>query len=165
MPRILLALAVLAALMGSGCAAPVLIPAGMSALEAGTMGLGALQAGTAAYSRRKLVSTEAASLEDTAAACERAMESLAFRLEKTAEQDNSTYIRGREVSDRAVQVRLTRRTPRVTEISIQVGLLGDQTMSLLVLNAIKLEINQAGSTAPASGTETPREGTAARLGP
>lgn len=160
-----IALAALASLLAQGCAAPVLIPAGMSALEAGSLGLGALQTGHAAYTRRKLVSSEAATLDATAAACERAMENLGFRLDRTTEKDGARYIRGREVTERDVQVRLTRRTPKVTEVSIQVGFWGDQTMSLLILNAVKLEIAEPGSTATASGTETPREGTADPQGP
>jgi hypothetical protein len=152
-------------LLLGGCASVVLVPAGMSALEAGTMGLGALQAGTAAYSRRKLVSNEAATLEHAASASETALDVLGFRLDRTVERQNATYIRGREVNDTAVEVRLIRRTPKVTEVSIQVGLWGDQTMSLLILNAIKMELNHSPPEGPPSGTGTPREDTADPPGP
>ncbi|MCC6661175.1 MAG: DUF3568 family protein [Phycisphaerales bacterium] len=139
--RILAGLFMLLPVLCGGCAGPLLLPAGMSALEASTMGLNALEGGSAVWSRRTLASDEAAAFADAITAADRAINRLEFTRGQTLIEDGTAEFNVRD-RDKDITIRLTSRTPRVTKIKIRVGLFGDQSLSLLILNAIKLELSR-----------------------
>ena len=140
--RVAIALAVLiVGLLQGGCAGALLIPSGMSAIEASTMGVKALESGSAVWTRRTLASDEAATFEDTLSAIDRALNRLAFERGRTLVEDGEAKIYCND-RDKGIVVRVRQRTPRVTKVKIRVGLWGDQSLSLLMLNAIKLELSR-----------------------
>jgi hypothetical protein len=152
--------AVFLCLVQGGCAGALLIPSGMSALEASTMGVKALESGSAVWSKRTLASDEAATFEDTLSAVDRALNRLAFTRDRTIVRDAEAKFYCSE-RDKGIEVRLRERTPRVTKVKIRVGLWGDQSLSLLMLNAIKLELSRdahdPGEGAPAPPPPPPPE--------
>lgn len=158
--RIVAALLVLCVLWSGGCAGALLVPAGMSALEAGSMGFGALQNGSAVWSRRAMVSHEPCTLEDAITAAHSAMEKLAFLRGVTVVEGREARASYRDMKDTEVVITMESRTPRVTRVAIRIGFWGNQTMSLLLLNAIKIEL-AADETDPGEGppAEEPGETT------
>ncbi|MFN0134039.1 MAG: DUF3568 family protein [Phycisphaerales bacterium] len=107
-----------------GCATPVIIA---------TAGMSALQAGTAAYIDGRLQAAHVVSLGDAYAAASAALVDLKFNILSSKVREGSALIAAAEDDGRGIEVSLSRRTARVTKVSIRVGLFGDQSVSRLLL--------------------------------
>jgi hypothetical protein len=135
----------------AGCAGPVVISPAMMTVA----GINALQAGTAEYIRGRLESAEVAPLAAAYEACLDALKELGFTVNKSVLRENDAYIDAREVDGRVVEVRLSRRTPRLTKVKIRIGPFGDRAVSTTVLAAVQAHL-RAREAAPEAATPSGR---------
>jgi hypothetical protein len=101
---------------------------------------GAAGAGAVAYVRGAVETSVPYGLDRTYAATQRALNDMKFaRIEdkKTALDAELTY---RTALDKKVQVELERVTEELTKVHIRVGLVGDQQLSLTILDKINAEL-------------------------
>jgi hypothetical protein len=131
--------------VAGGCAAPVIVA---------TAGLTAVEAGTSAYIRGVLEAAERASLDEMWVAATRMFENLQYKVVQANRYDNYCYMAARAENGSSITVRLERSSPMVTNINIRVGLLGDQSLSQLLLATMREELSKIRS-APKQ-EETPK---------
>jgi hypothetical protein len=110
-------------LINSGCAA-VLVGSGAGA-------------GTVAYVMGELKSTEEASLNKATQATQKALEDLEFVITSEKKEPYSAEFVAYETNDTKIVVKLKRLTGKFTEISIRVGLFGDESLSQLFLERVR----------------------------
>jgi L-fucose isomerase-like protein len=110
-------------LINSGCAA-VLVGSGAGA-------------GTVAYVMGELKSTEEASLNKARQATQKALEDLEFVITSEKKEPYSAEFVAYETNDTKIVVKLKRLTGKFTEISIRVGLFGDESLSQLFLERVR----------------------------
>jgi hypothetical protein len=101
---------------------------------------GAAGAGAVAYVRGALETSVPHGLDRTYAATQRALNNMKFaRIEekKTAIDAELTY---RTALDKKVHIELERVTDELTKVHIRVGLVGDQQLSLTILDQVNAEL-------------------------
>ncbi|MCK5707322.1 MAG: DUF3568 family protein [Candidatus Aureabacteria bacterium] len=108
---------------------------GCAALLAGSAG-----AGTVAYIRGELQANAEADLEKAVSASNKAITNLQFI--KVSEQTDklASKIICRNAQDKKITITLKKITDNSTEVSIRVGMFGDQTLSLTLLDEINKEL-------------------------
>jgi hypothetical protein len=101
---------------------------------------GAAGAGAVAYIRGEVVSNLDQSVDAVFAATDRAL----GKMELVRVSDNKTAVDAqllaRTALDKRVEIRLTRVSDRLTKVQIRVGVLGDQYLSVTLLEKIKAEL-------------------------
>lgn len=102
---------------------------------------GAVGAGAVAYVRGELESSVEADLDATYAAAQRALDKLEFaRIEQRKSGLDAQLIR-RTALDKRVEIKLKKITERLTKIEIRIGIVGDQELSLTLLDKIRAELD------------------------
>jgi len=114
--------------LGAGCAA-VLVGGGVAA-----------GAGTVAYLRGELRAVESAPLDRVWEASQAAMKDLQFAVTTKQKDALSARLIARTALDKQVTINLAKQGDKVTEIRIRVGFWGDESLSRLVLEKIKLRL-------------------------
>jgi len=127
-PSRLLQTLVIAGLLGASAA----LQSGCIVVAAGAAGAGAV-----AYIRGELQATLAQSLEATEQAANKALSQL--QLVKINENKDAfvAIITARTADDKKVEIKLTKASAETTKVQIRVGLFGDETRSLAILDKIK----------------------------
>jgi hypothetical protein len=114
--------------------------AGLFVLASGGCGAlftpGAAGTNVIAFATGELRSTEDVSLAELDGACKAAIERLAYEELDVSREADQVRFRARTASGEPVDVRLFARGPGRTELTIRIGLLGDETTSRLVLEEI-----------------------------
>ncbi len=111
----------------------LLINSGCPALLLG----GAAGAGSVAYITGELKSTEEVSMSRAWRATQKTMKDLGFAI--TSMEKDAFYgeITARGAGDKKVKVKLERQSDKLTAIKIRVGMFGDETLSMQILNNIR----------------------------
>ncbi len=118
----------LALVLVPGCVAPammapaVIVPAGASVLELGS----------SAWTKGKLEVVELAPYEEVTACTRRVLEQLKFEGLRSKESEKSVVLSARDQAARTIYIRVARVTPTLTQLSIRVGMFGDQPLSILI---------------------------------
>jgi hypothetical protein len=120
------------AVVALGLTVPVALQTGCLVVAAG-----AAAAGTVVYVRGELKSSLPDSYEAVVKAANQAIDSLRFR--KTEEEGDAlkTEIEARTGTDKSVEIDIVRVSDSLTEVHIRVGVFGDESMSLTILDKIK----------------------------
>lgn len=102
---------------------------------------GAVGAGAVAYVRGELSSSVEADLDATYAAAQRALAKLEFAKIDQRKSGLDAQLVHRTALDKRVEIQLKKVTDRLTKIEIRVGLVGDQELSLTLLDKIRSELD------------------------
>ena len=102
---------------------------------------GAVGAGAVAYVRGSLESSLEADLDKTYAAAQRALAKLEFAKIDQRVSGLDAQLVHRTALDKKVEIKLKKITDRLTKIEIRVGLVGDQELSLTLLEKIRAELD------------------------
>lgn len=102
---------------------------------------GAVGAGAVAYVRGELESSIEANLDTVYAATQRALTNLEFAKIDERKTGLDAHLVRRTALDKRVEVKLTKITERLTKVEIRVGMVGDQQLSLTILDKIKAELD------------------------
>ncbi|MBI5690760.1 MAG: DUF3568 family protein [Verrucomicrobia bacterium] len=114
-----------AALVQSGCVAVVAAGAG---------------AGTIAYLRGDLETTVSAGLDRAARAAGVALDQLKFARISQNQDALQAILVARNAADKRIEVRLERAGDNLTKVKIRVGVFGDETVSIAILDKIKASL-------------------------
>ncbi len=101
---------------------------------------GAAGAGAVAYVRGELESSIPHSLDDVFAASQRALADLKFARIDDNKSGIDAQLIARTALDKKVEIKLERITDKLTKVHIRVGVIGDQDLSLTVLDKINAEL-------------------------
>lgn len=101
---------------------------------------GAAGAGAVAYVRGELESNISRSVDDVFQATQRALGNLEFA--KISEQKSAVdaVLVSRTALDKKIEIKLQRTGDKMTKVKIRVGLLGDETLSMTILDKINAEL-------------------------
>jgi hypothetical protein len=113
------------ALVQSGCVAVVAAGAG---------------AGTIAYLRGDLETTVSAGLDRAARAAGVALDQLKFARISQNQDALQAILVARNAADKRIEVRLERAGDNLTKVKIRVGVFGDETVSIAILDKIKASL-------------------------
>lgn len=102
---------------------------------------GAVGAGAVAYVRGELESSVEADLDAAYAAAQRALEKLEFARIEQRKSGLDAQLVHRTALDKRVEIKLKKITDRLTKIEIRVGIVGDQELSLTLLDKIRAELD------------------------
>lgn len=102
---------------------------------------GAVGAGAVAYVRGELESSLEADLDTAYAATQRALTRLEFARIDQRKSGVDAQLVHRTALDKKVDIRLKKITDRLTKIEIRVGVVGDQELSMTLLDKIRAELN------------------------
>lgn len=102
---------------------------------------GAVGAGAVAYVRGELESSLEAGLDDAYAAAQRALTKLEFAKIDESKSGLDARLVHRTALDKKVEIKLKKVTERLTKIEIRVGVVGDQELSLTLLDKIQAELD------------------------
>ena len=102
---------------------------------------GAVGAGAVAYVRGELESSLEADLGTAYAAAQRALAKLEFARIEERQSGLDARLVHRTALDKRVEIRLKKVTDRLTKIEIRVGVVGDQELSLTLLDKIQAELD------------------------
>jgi len=101
---------------------------------------GAVGAGAVAYVRGELESSVEADLDTTYLAAQRALARLEFAKIDQRKSGLDAQLVHRTALDKRIEVKLKKVTDRLTKIQIRVGVVGDQELSLTLLDKIRAEL-------------------------
>ncbi len=94
-------------------------------------------AGTVAYIKGELKATEEANIDRAWQATEQAIDQLRFLVINKVHDAVSGEIEARTADNEKIHISLKRKTENLTDISIRVGLFGDEALSRLILDKIQ----------------------------
>jgi hypothetical protein len=94
-------------------------------------------AGTVAYIKGELKSVEEASLDRTWDAVQKAIKNLEFTTTKKQKEAISAYIITRGADNKKIGINLQKITEELTDVRIRVGVFGNESLSLMILNMLK----------------------------
>lgn len=117
----------------------LLAVASCGATVAASAGVSALQFGSAAFINGELEVADRVPLGAAYAAAHRALEVLAFPIEREAIYKDVGFLTAQESGGRRIKIVLERKSPVVTKFNIRVGL-GDQSLSKLLMLQIQTEL-------------------------
>lgn len=128
--KIVLAVCLLLAVVGSGGCLAVAVGAGAG--------------GTVAYLAGDLETDEPYDIDAVFAASEKALEDLELRLQRheTAKDALSARLVARDAGDKEVVIKLKSTTEGSTHLSVRVGTFGDDTKSQLIYERIRANLKQ-----------------------
>jgi hypothetical protein len=101
---------------------------------------GGAGAGTVAYIKGELQANLEAPLGATLGATKRAVTKLDFVMISAAADRLAGEVVARTAQDEKITIALERVTSRVTQVSIRVGMFGDQTLSQVLMDEIKRQL-------------------------
>lgn len=101
---------------------------------------GAVGAGAVAYVRGELESSLEADLDTAYSAAQRALARLEFARIDQRKSGLDAQLVHRTALDKRIEIKLKKVTDRLTKIEIRVGLVGDQELSLTLLEKIRAEL-------------------------
>lgn len=102
---------------------------------------GAVGAGAVAYVRGELEASLEADLDTAYAAAQRALARLEFAKIEQSRSGVDARLVHRTALDKKVEIKLKKVTDRLTKIEIRVGIVGDQELSLTLLDKIRAELD------------------------
>lgn len=102
---------------------------------------GAVGAGAVAYVRGELEASLEANLDTAYAAAQRALARLEFAKIEQSRSGVDARLVHRTALDKKVEIKLKKVTDRLTKIEIRVGVVGDQELSLTLLDQIRAELD------------------------
>jgi hypothetical protein len=102
---------------------------------------GAVGAGAVAYVRGELESSVEAGLDATYAAAQSALAKLEFAKIEQRKSGLDAQLVHRTALDKRVEIKLKKITERLTKIEIRIGIVGDQELSLTLLDKIRAELD------------------------
>jgi hypothetical protein len=102
---------------------------------------GAVGAGAVAYVRGELESSLEADLDAAYAGAQRALAKLEFAKIEESRSGVDARLVHRTALDKRVEIKLKKVTDRLTKIEIRVGVVGDQELSLTLLDKIRAELD------------------------
>ncbi|MHC4068250.1 MAG: DUF3568 family protein [Planctomycetota bacterium] len=120
----------------------VLLLSGLAVLAQGCVvaAVGAGAAGTVAYVRGDLETVETAGLETLYKASLEALDELELAVVQKAKDAMTAEIISRDAEDKKIRIKLKSTAEGMTELSIRIGMFGDETKSRLIYEAIKKEL-------------------------
>lgn len=141
LPLFLFALAVGAMPVAmTACAPPMLLA---------SAGFQALSNGTAVYVNGELEVAYRVPFLDVWAATQDAFTEMQFKIvDARIRSDYKALLFAEELSGRSTSVAVTSRTPVVTKVTIRVGIVGDQSLSRLVMDRIEAKMNEREALPP-----------------
>lgn len=101
---------------------------------------GAAGAGAVAYVRGEMQSSVEQDLDGTYQATQRALKDLQFARIEEQKSGVDAELVSRTALDKRVQIKLKKVTDGLTKVYIRVGVIGDQELSLTILEKIKAEL-------------------------
>jgi hypothetical protein len=101
---------------------------------------GAAGAGAVAYVRGDLESNVPASLDDVFRATQRALGRLEFARISEKKSSVDAVLVSRTALDKKIEIKLERTSDQLTQVRIRVGLIGDESLSLAILDKINAEL-------------------------
>ena len=102
---------------------------------------GAVGAGAVAYVRGELESSVEHDLDATYRATQRALAAMEFAKISERKSAVDAELLSRTALDKKVEIKLVKITDRVTKVQIRVGFVGDEQLSLAILEKIKAELS------------------------
>lgn len=102
---------------------------------------GAVGAGAVAYVRGELASSLEGDLDAVYQAAQRALVKLEFAKIEERKSGLDAQLIHRTALDKRVEIKLEKVTDRLTKVKIRVGVVGDQELSLALLEKIRAELN------------------------
>ena len=102
--------------------------------------VGAGAAGTVAYVRGDLETVETAGLDALYKASLEALDELELAVVQKAKDAMTAEIISRDAEDKKIRIKLKSTAEGMTELSIRIGMFGDETKSRLIYGAIKKEL-------------------------
>ena len=120
----------------------VLLLSGAAVLAQGCVvaAVGAGAAGTVAYVRGDLETVETAGLDALYKASLEAFDELELAVTQKAKDAMTAEIISRDAEDKKIRIKLKSTAEGMTELSIRIGMFGDETKSRLIYEAIKKEL-------------------------
>jgi hypothetical protein len=120
----------------------VLLLSGAAVLAQGCVvaAVGAGAAGTVAYVRGDLETVETAGLDALYKASLEALDELELAVVQKAKDAMTAEIISRDAEDKKIRIKLKSTAEGMTELSIRIGMFGDETKSRLIYEAIKKEL-------------------------
>lgn len=97
----------------------------------------AVGAGAVAYKHGELSSVEAATFERTWEAVHEAMRDLGFVITDQQKEADSATVEARTADNTEVKIQLSAKSPQATEVSIRVGMFGNEALSRTILEKMK----------------------------
>jgi len=127
-----------------------------------TAGFSAAQAGVSEFSKGRLRTAWNAPIDVMLNAVRDALDTLGFEAEVLSTTGDEWHVSTEQLDGTDIEIYLTTITPRVTLISIRVGLLGDQPLAKLIADRIDAQVKaweEAGSPTPVVVPEAEPQGT------
>jgi len=120
----------------------VLLLSGAAVLAQGCVvaAVGAGAAGTVAYVRGDLETVETVGLDALYKASLEALDKLELAVIQKAKDAMTAEIISRDAEDKKIRIKLKSTAEGMTELSIRIGMFGDETKSRLIYEAIKKEL-------------------------
>jgi predicted nicotinamide N-methyase len=106
----------------------------------GVVAAGAAGAGAVAYVRGEMQSSVEHDLDTTYQATQRALKDLQFARIDDQKSGVDAQLISRTALDKKVEIKLKKVTDGLTKVQIRVGVVGDQELSLTILEKIKAEL-------------------------
>lgn len=97
----------------------------------------ALGAGAVAYVKGDLNTVEEVGMDQLWLACQSAVAEMGYSIVSRKKSGLRASLRAKASDDKDITIKLKERTPNVTEMSIRVGILGDEAQSRLILKRIR----------------------------
>ncbi len=97
---------------------------------------GAVGAGSVVYYQGQLKTKEIASLEQTWFAVVTTMDDMGFKIIEKQKDRISAYLKARTTEDKKVRIKLKYENETRTDMSVRVGIFGDEKISRLIVNKI-----------------------------
>jgi hypothetical protein len=110
-----------------GCLGPDIV---MSA------GLSLAESGSSTFNKGSQEAVYARPFEDLVSATREMVAEFGLRIVSDSSTEGYLYLSVRDLTDSQIMLRIRRRAPRLTSISIRVGLLGDEPMSAVLMKSI-----------------------------
>lgn len=146
MPRSCARAVLLLPLVLCGCVGPDIVA---------TAGFSAAQAGVSEFKKGSLRTAWEVELETLFPVAHSALRRLGYTIEGERVKGKEWFLASREIDGTAIEIYMRRSSPKVTSISIRVGLFGDQPLSRLIADTIDRELRDTGLAAPADNKRPP----------
>lgn len=117
-------------LLLSSCAAPIVVTAGASVL----------QAGSSAFINGELEAAIPKPLPEVYDAADAALRELQFPMGHAKLGDYNGYLYASETQRRRIEITVEKKSPVVTKVNIRVGVFGDQSVSRLILATLQSKL-------------------------
>lgn len=122
---------------------------------AANAGLGIAQAGTSSFIQGTLQSAVDRPMEDVFEAAKRALAKLGYETTREDLTEFYAQLQGNQSDGSSIVIKLKKSSPKVTGVSIRVGLWGDNAVSRLIFLEIEKELGVSVSPQPRGDAEPP----------